>query len=103
MPKASFNTLLTTNGEYFFPAVRPGAEHVISIEGGFGGGNATLGYASDADVFIPFVDSIGGSSVILSAAGGIEARIPHPGKLAVKLLSVSGSTATLIVKAVPAV
>ena len=103
MPNASFNTLLTTNGEYFFPPVTAGAEQVISIEGGFGGGNATLGYASNAGVFVPFLDSVGGIAVVLSAAGGVEARIPHPGRLAVKLLSVSGSTATLTVKAIPAI
>lgn len=89
MNTISFETPITEDGDFTFPAVTPGSKNILELSGDFGGGTATIGYISPTGNFIAYKISTGGDDVTTDEEESWILNAPSSGRYAISL---SGST-----------
>lgn len=89
MNRISFETPITDNGEWLFPAVTPGSKNILELSGDFDGGTATVGYLSPSGNFIAYKVSTGGTDVTTTEEESWTVNAPSSGRF---MISLSSST-----------
>lgn len=84
--------LLTANEEYEFPPMEAGVRHIVEVSGGWGGGNATLGYKDMSGAFAALKTETGAAISAFTANGYVPALAPCSGVFVVKLAGVTNAT-----------
>lgn len=97
MIKTQYDTLITSNEDYEFPAREFSREYTVSLTGGFGGGTATLGWVSKSGAFVAYTTPI----VPVTAEAGWIADLPFPGKFAIRLTGATNATLILTADVLP--
>lgn len=74
MTKIQFDTPITDDGDFAFPAREGGREYLVELSGAFGGGTATIGFLSASGNIVAFDDAGGttdGAWIVTLPSSGI--------------------------------
>jgi len=99
MTSATFEQIITADGEYVFPTNHV-LRGILEIVGTFAGATAYPGYDDGAGNFVSFFDGSGDVISALSSAGW-EVFIPASGRLAVKITGDEATTSLKVLFTTP--